>query len=148
MLGGACLCTREAREKAPPGAVVATDSASANADCDNGAPLQRAPRRGRDDGAAGYRVLGVGGAMPIRTSRVVGHEEHTSYTSLQTMVHSRLPRTTCRHKLSVSSVGRVELVGERGRRFCGCFRAGRDLLGGCRVPAHQSHTPRRCIDSL
>src|SRR5215211_3281116 len=58
------------------GPVVATDPASVYADCDNGAVLQRAPRRGRDDGAAGYRVLGVGGAMPIRTSRVVGHEEH------------------------------------------------------------------------
>jgi hypothetical protein len=48
----------EPRAMHPPqcgeGAVVATDSASANADCDNGAPLQRQAYSGLDKIRKGY----------------------------------------------------------------------------------------------
>src|SRR5215210_1192256 len=69
--------TSRKREQ-PACAVVPTDPASVDADYDNGSTLHgmRGSRRG--DGAAGYRVLGVGGAMPIRTSRIVGREENVT----------------------------------------------------------------------
>jgi hypothetical protein len=41
---------REAREKVPSGALVATDPASVDANYDNGAAVQDLPRRGRRDG--------------------------------------------------------------------------------------------------
>jgi hypothetical protein len=75
------------RRRRGRGVVVATDSVSVDADCDNGTGVSHTLRPRGWDGAAGYRVLGVGGAMPIRTSRVVGHEENV------TVIADALPLT-------------------------------------------------------
>src|ERR671921_467654 len=48
---------REAREEAPPGIVVATDTASADADHDNGTDaVYNTPRPRRRDDRAGHRI--------------------------------------------------------------------------------------------